>query len=395
MAIGGCGDGTGQDGETPARGDSLLGDAGLQIGITEQNPNLFATGTLPSSFARVRDRVASIEPQLFRMVVDWSYLQPDPAQPANLEATHDGCMRGIPPCRPYAGIKATLEAIAARQRQSLGWSVVVVVYGVPEWAAVPASGCERPNLAPRSRAINDAGLEAYSELIARLHELGRQTGAELRFWSPWNEPNQVFFISPQRRECDTSSPLLSPAVYARIFRTAKRELDQLPGDEQIVLGDLAGSPERGVRAGTAGEFLDALPTDVICEADVLAQHMYAGSEIDVVAEATAAVDARGCDKQLPVWVTETGVGDRRTGKLRSTDAASLRRQCIRYDGQLREWARNPRVKVAVQYTVREDPAYRVGLVDSELTNWYAALNVLHAWANRRPGTLPALPRLCR
>jgi hypothetical protein len=371
------------------------GTGGPLIGVTEQNPNLFDSKKVPADFAPWRDRVNELHPSLYRLIVDWAFLQPDPAKPAILDAPTTGCMREIKPCAPFAGIKATLQAIAARQKQGDGWAVEVVIYGVPAWAATAGGGCERPNIAPRSRALNAAGFKAYPQLIRQLHELGDQTGAQLRFWSPWNEPNQVFFISPQRAKCDTGSPLLSPAVYARMYRAAKRELDDLPGDQQLVLGELAGSPEKGDRAGTPAEFLDALPKDVVCDSDVLGQHMYAGSETDAVAEATAAVDRRGCGKQLPVWVTETGVGDKRTGTNRDTGASALKRQCARYDDQLRQWSRNPRIKAAVQYTVREDPAYRVGLVDSALTKAYPTFDLLNAWSNRRPGQTPALPRACR
>jgi hypothetical protein len=348
-----------------------------------------------AAFAPWRDRTAEIHPKLYRLLVDWSYLQPDPAQPANLSGAFTGCMRDIKPCGSFAGIKATMEAVAARQKQDPdSWAVEVVIYGVPPWAATAGGGCERPNIGTRSRAINAQGLAAYPKLIRQLHDLGKQTGADLRFWAPWNEPNQVFFISPQRKKCDTSSPLVSPAVYTKLFRAARDELNSLDGNEKLVLGELAGSPKKGDRAGTPAEFIAGLPKDVVCDSDVLAQHMYAGSETDAVAEASAAADARGCGKQLPVWVTETGVGDVRTGKTRKTSQRALQQQCARYDRQLHEWSDNPRVKVAVQYTVREDPEYRVGLVNSELKKGYPTFDLLQLWSTRKPGELPALPTSC-
>jgi hypothetical protein len=350
---------------------------------------------VPAAFEPWRDRTAKLHPQLYRLIVDWSYLQPDPAQPANLAGEFSGCMRDVKPCSPFAGIKATMEAVAARQKQDPDdWAVEVVIYGVPPWAATAGGGCERPNIGFRSRAINAQGLAAYKKLIGDLYALGKQTGAQLRFWAPWNEPNQVFFISPQREKCDTSSPLISPGVYTKIFRAAKDELDALPGDQQLVLGELAGSPKKGDRAGTPAEFIAGLPKDVVCDSDVLGQHQYAGSEADAVAEAAAAADARGCGRRLPIWVTETGVGDVRTGKTRDTGTRALREQCYRYDRQLREWSRNPRVKVAVQYTVREDPEYRVGLVDAQLERAYPAFDLLQAWSNRKPGERPALAASC-
>jgi hypothetical protein len=304
-------------------------------------------------------------------------------------------MRDIKPCAPFAGIKATMEAIAQRQKKGPGWTVEVVIYGAPPWAATEGGGCERPNIGTRSRALNEAGFEAYPKLISQLHQLGEETGAELEFWAPWNEPNQVFFISPQREKCDTSSPLLSPAVYARMFQAAKKQLDDLPGDQKLVLGELAGSPKKGDRAGTPAEFIKGLPKNVVCDSDVIAQHQYPGSEVDSIAEVAEAVDAVGCGEPLPIWITETGVGNSRAGKERDVTASALKEQCRRFNRALRAWSKNPRIKTAVQYTVREDPDYRVGLVDSKLDEGYPIFDLLQAWGNRVPGELPKLPASCK
>ncbi|HWI21766.1 MAG TPA: glycosyl hydrolase [Baekduia sp.] len=370
-------------------------DSGLAIGITEDNVNLISPAPVPAAFSKVRDDVAAMRPALFRMNVDWKYLQPDPSRPAILDAGVSGCMRTIGPCAPFQGITAQLKAIAARQKEGAGWNVLVNIYGVPDWAATKGGGCERPSIEPFSRAINADGLAAYEDLIVGIARLADRTGAELRFWAPWNEPNQIFFISPQRARCDVTSPLLSPAVYTRIFERAKHALEKAGGTRDIVLGDLAGSPKKGKRAGTAAEFLSALPDDVICAADVLALHSYPGNGFDVIPSATAVTDARDCGKRLPVWITETGAGDPRASKHRDDSPAALKEQCRRYDEQLRVWSRNPRVKVAVQYTVREDPAFRVGLVNSTLDREYPSFDLIRAWSRARPGTPPQLPASCR
>ena len=65
-------------------------------------------------------------------------------------------MRGLPPCRPYNGIRDTLRAIRSQQQAGNGFATMVVIYGVPDWAAAPAHGCERDGitraLAPDHRA---------------------------------------------------------------------------------------------------------------------------------------------------------------------------------------------------------------------------------------------------
>lgn len=349
---------------------------------------------MPAAFRPARDQIARMRPALYRMIVDWTYIQPDPRSPAILDANVDGCMRLRAPCRTFKGVEATLRALAARQRAGTGWNVVVTIYGVPEWAATRGGGCERDNIGYRSRAINAAGLRAYAQLVRRIAELGDRLGVELRFWSPWNEPNQIFFISPQRARCDESSPLLSPAVYTRLYRTARRALEDAGGERELVLGDLAGSPEKGVRAGKADEFLRALPRDVVCGSEVLALHSYPGNDFDVIAEAARVTDSR-CGRRMPIWITETGAGNLRAGKERDVSASAVREQCRRYYDQLRAWRREPRVKVATQYLVREDPQFRVGLVTANMRREYPAFGMLTSWSRAAPGAVPRLPASCR
>jgi hypothetical protein len=272
----------------------------------------------------------------------------------------------------------------------------VTVYGVPDWAAVAGRGCERPSIEPRSRPINARGLEAYRALIREIAKLGDDVGAELRFWSPWNEPNEIFFISPQRKKCDVSSRPLAPAVYARLFRAASEELEKVPGDQKLVLGDLSGPAEPEERSAGVSEFIDRLPDSVVCGADVLAQHQYVGSSVDAVQEAEDAVDARSCGRRIPIWVTETGVGKDKPGHERPLGEDAERLQCRRYQAQLRRWRRDPRIRAVVQYTVREDTGFRVGLVNSRLRRAYPTLDLMQAWGRRAPtDPAPPLPAGCR
>ena len=83
-------------------------------------------------------------------------------------------------------------------------------------------------------------MAAYRKLVEDVIALGGQVGVKLRYWSAWNEPNHPFFISPQRATCDASAPSLAVKRYAEITRNLKRALDDAPGDQQYVLGELAG-----------------------------------------------------------------------------------------------------------------------------------------------------------
>jgi hypothetical protein len=380
---------------------------GLTIGLSESNASLIrAAGDGPQPPPEMqpwRDRVTALRPQLYRMAIDWASMQPDPSQPAKLDIPADGCLRGKPPCGAFAGIRDTFAAVASQQRAHHDFKVVVVFYGVPDWAAEPPSGCERPGIQPRSRPINDAGLKGFHVLIRQVAALAREQGAQVRWWSPWNEPNGAFFISPQRAECSRSSPPVSTTVYARLFRAMRAELADVPGDQQLVLGDLAGVAQGSPRGVGSGEFIRQLPDDVICNADIIAQHDYAdlpgqqrrpGDPIAVVKQALA---DHPCAAHTPMWITETGVGGLHAGDDRRTGPQALRRQCVYLNRKLRQWYEDPRIEAAFQYTFREDTAFPVGLADAGLTRTYPTYDLLKAWSTRAhpDDPPPALPDRCQ
>ncbi len=373
----------------------------LALGVTEFDPQLLDPAAAPAGFGPTRDALLALRPDRVRLVVDWSKLQPSSAAPADLAAQRDGCARGLPPCAPYAGLRAQLEAVQrARAAAGGGWEVLVVLSGVPAWAATPARGCERPGTLPRSRAISAAGLAGYRRLVADVRAEGERAGVPLRWWSPWNEPNHPAFVSPQRAACSTASPSLSPAVYARIVGAARSALGGTGA--KLVLGELAGL--RGPRArGTAvGEFIRALPDAVACSASAWSQHEYASPEDeaaapfarDAVAEAEAALAERPCTRGLPVWVTETGVGGPRSGQRRPIDEAALGAQCAAQAARLDRWAADDRVGAVFQYTFREDPFYPVGLADAGLTRLYPTYALWKAWADARGPAAPPRPPGC-
>jgi hypothetical protein len=379
---------------------------GLAIGLTETRPTLVwsrqAQPELPAAFAPWRDRLAELRPRWFRLLVDWAVLQPDPAQPPNWTMPNDGCERGRQPCLAFNGIRDVLRAVGSQQKAVPGtYEVLVSIYGVPPWAAAPPSGCERPDTAPRSRPINDQGLQAYRALIRSLAGLARTEGVALRWWSPWNEPNGPFFLSPQRAQCDRSSPPVSPAVFTRLARAMREELAALPGDQRLVIAELAGLPGPRLRGAGVEEFFVGLPDDVVCSASVYAQHAYAergrpASSQGPVDQLEAALDRRPCAAGKPIWITETGVGGQDVGGERTGGLATLRRDCRALDAALRRWDADPRVEAAFQYTFRDDPAFPVGLADVGLTRAWPTYDLWLAWGGDRPpaGPAPELPSAC-
>jgi len=378
---------------------------GLAIGIGETRATLLwsraAQPDLPAGMGPWRDRLTALHPRYFRLTVDWARIQPDPSQPPNWTMPDDGCQRGTPPCAAFSGIRDILRAVASQQKAGGGFEVLVSIFGVPAWAAAPASGCERDDVAPRSRPISDQGLLGYQALIRSLYQLASSEGVALRYWSPWNEPNGTFFVSPQRAVCDRSSPPVSPAVYAKLDRAMRAELEQLPGEQELVVAELAGLPRPRLRGSGVEEFYKGLPDDVVCTASVYAQHAYAErgrpeSALRPVEQLEAALDQRPCAKDKPIWITETGVGGPDVGGDRTGGLATLRRDCRALDAALRRWDVDPRVAAAFQYTFRDDPAFPVGLADAGLTRTWPAYDEWLAWGgDRAPGApAPDLPAAC-
>jgi hypothetical protein len=382
----------------------------LATGLTESNPQLLWDATshpdVAAGFAPWRDRLAALRPRYLRIPIYWSQLQPDPGKAATLDAPADGCMRGTAPCGPSRGLSEQLAAVAslqraARERGEPPPEVMAVIAGVPDWAASGPSGCERSDAGPSSRPIAPGAVAAYGTLIKDFSALATAQGASVRWWSPWNEPNHPAFISPQRAECSETSPTLAAAVYAQLVRAARDALDAVPGDQGLVLGEMAGTTVPSPHRSTVQEMVAALPDDVVCASRTWSQHDYAqvtpdSEKPDPVTALEQALDARPCAQGAHVWVTETGVGGADPGADRPTDDASLRAGCRAQDAALRRWADDPRVDVAFQYTFREDPAYPVGLADAGLARTYPTYDLWRAWGGMRaPGDPPpALPATC-
>jgi hypothetical protein len=332
-----------------------------------------------------------LRPAYFRLVLDWASLQPRRGAPADLAHPIDGCLRGTPPCAGWAGVRDQLAALASRQQQHKGgWEVLVVITGTPDWAARPASGCERSGTLPRSRAPRADALPAYRRLVKNVIALGAQLGVDLRYWSAWNEPNHPFFISPQRAACTTAARSLAVTRYAELTRAMQQALAEAPGDQQYVLGELAGLDQSKTKSTSVQEFLGALPRSIVCGTGILALHGYV-TGIDPVALGTRAAAAHHCARRHVVWMTETGVGAPHAGQDKRTTASSERRSCRALHRRLLHWYRDRRVTAAFQYTFREDDVFRTGLVTTALGRAFPVLREWEAWggtARPRPGDPP-------
>jgi hypothetical protein len=363
----------------------------LAVGLTEQNPNFVwppAVRQVPPAFERWRADIGKLHPQYFRLVVDWSVLEPTRGA-FKADEYIVGCMRDKQPCGAYLALRDQLSALAVRQKEG-GWEGFVVLTGTPEWAARPAGGCERDNTTPRSRPPRD--VDDYRRFVDRVLAEARATGAQLHYWSPANEPNHPYFISPQRRVCDRTAPSAAIAPYVAMARALKAALDAAPGDQELVLGELAGLDERRPMTTSIREFVADLPRDLVCGAKVWSQHGYVGGR-DPVDDLERGLRRRGCTPPA-IWITETGVGAPRAGERRRTSRTSQVLACRGLHRRLVRWYRDPRVTAAFQYTFREDDLFPTGLIKTDLSSAYPALAEWTAWGGERKPTDPPPADAC-
>jgi hypothetical protein len=374
----------------PPRLDGPADGPSLALGITEPNPNLFAPDevlAMPEPWRSWRDELLRIRPQLYRLVIEWNKLQPSPGAPANLQSSTSGCMRDEQPCAGYDGVVDQLRALAARQREG-GWEALVVFTGTPEWAAVRPHGCRRDAFAGAPR-----DLAAYRELVAGVIALAAQEGATLRYFTPWNEPNHPYFLAPQRQDCDPDSRSTAIRPYARLARALQAELAEHAGDHRLVLGELAGILEPTSRATAVGEMIRGLPRELVCAAGVWSQHGYIGGT-DPVSTVAAALADRGCPREHAIWITETGVGPAPGGFSLARGITSEAQGCRLLHRRLRAWRADPRVRLAVQYTFREDDLFPTGLVTTDLSRARPALREWQAWGARADPADPPPASTC-
>jgi hypothetical protein len=392
---------------------------GPAFGLTEDNaellwspyvPRATPDGTSPLSargggpFQLAREQLSALHPSYVRLLIDWAALQPDPRQPPAFEARVSGCARAIGPCTAYGGVREELAAIASQQRASAGaeFQVVIDIFGTPEWAAQPASGCERGGVGAFSRALSAAGLTGYRALIHGLVGLGAREGVALHWWAPWNEPNDPTFLSPQRSSCSAGAPAVAPVSYAQLARAMAAQLRAEGGDRHMLLGELNAYQAATSDRTSIAQFVSALPAEALCLADEWSLHAYAGRGSytpahDPVVALEAALDARGgCAREARIWVTEAGAGAPHPGLPRRAGPAEEQAGCLALASQLRGWYRDPRVGAVLQYTFRDDPAFPVGLMDARLSRVDPAYRLWLAWVRARAaGEPPPTPaRAC-
>ena len=408
FALSGCGASDGRnEGHSPASTSTSTSASvvrnGPAFGLTEDNADLLwnpsvAAPTGGASFRTARAGLTALHPTYMRLLIDWAALQPRAGESPTLAAAVDGCARSVGPCGPYGGLRAELAAIASQQRGAPGsFQVVLDIFGAPPWAALSARGCELAGTTPFARPLQPDAIAAYRKLIASLLALGASVGVPLEWWSPWNEPNDPRFISPQRAACGEQTAL-SPTVYAQLARAMFSELRAHGGTHHEILGELNDLQFDSPHTTSVGDFVAALPRDVLCLGTVWSIHDYAarprsGPAPDGVSALERALEVRGgCATLAPIWVTESGAGAPHPGRPRPVGSTDERAGCEALAIQLQRWYRDPRVAVVFQYSFREDPAFPVGLLSADLGHVYPSYGLWRAYVRARVrGASPPTP----
>ena len=301
-----------------------------------------------------RRELTALHPRYIRLLVDWAALQPSPQSPPALSMPATGCAREVGPCGAYAGLAEELSAIATQQRAARAegrpaFEVVLDILGAPAWAALPPHGCELPGTPSSARPLAPAALAGYRALIASVLALGRREGVALPWWSPWNEPNDARFLSPQRETCGATAAPAATVPYAQLARGMSSELKALAPGDRMLLGELGGYASGSAHRLSIGEFVAALPEDVLCLGAAWSVHAYAArgrgdAEADPVAALEAALAVRGgCAASAPVWVTESGAGAPDPGHPRRGGPLEEHAACRALAAQVLRWRADPRV----------------------------------------------------
>jgi hypothetical protein len=406
LCVCGCGGSSRHGGARAASQPSGAGGAagqarGPALGLTEDNADLLWNPLAPArtggaAFQPARVGLTALHPRYLRLLIDWAALQPHADGAAALAASVDGCARLSGPCAAYGGVRAELAAIASQQRADPGaFEVVVDVLGAPTWAARTPSGCEPPGTGPIARPLRPKAIAAYRALIASLLALARSEGVALEWWSPWNEPNDARFLSPQRAACRAGAPALAPAIYAQLASAMAAELEASGARHHLLLGELKDVRADSPDSTSVASFIAALPGDVLCLAGAWSIHDYAlqlgraSFRPDAATALERALDSRaGCARGAVVWVTEAGAGAPHPGRPRPPGRADEISGCLALARQLRRWYADPRVGAVFQYSFREDPAYPVGLFSADLAHVYPTYELWLQYARLRAAGLP-------
>jgi hypothetical protein len=244
--------------------------------------------------------------------------------------------------------------------------VMITITGTPRWA----NGDESSNHAP----LKMKWLTEFAQMLAHRYNGDHGRGAVTLF-SVWNEPNLGLFLVPQFRH----GRIVSPALYARLFRAAYRGI--MKGDPNAIVA--AGeTSNRGINRPTGNPGGDSVAPATFARglAEVAprlpfaawADHPYSpnfglgpAQKVRFPNVSFSTINRFGASlrrwfhRRVPIWITEYGeetLPEFRSGVTLAKQAADAREAL-----QLAQ--RNPYVRMFVWFVFR----------DSNSTTWFSGL----------------------
>ena len=201
-------------------------------------------------------------------------------------------------------------------------------------------------------------MATYTRFVERVLAEAREQGAELKYWSPWNEPNHPYFISPQRMECDRDAPSAAVGPYVEMARALKAGVDAAPGEQSSSAACWRPRSEAADETSVS-EFVADIP------ADMLAARRSGRSTVTSQQRPSTTSSARWRAglKSRKNWITETGAGAPRSGEERRASRPSQVRAAVACTSGCASGNADPRVSVAFQYRSREASCSRRAGVD--------------------------------
>jgi hypothetical protein len=306
------------------------------------------------SFRWRRDRGALLQraqaagATVIRTTVEWAEVAPRPPR------------RPGDPFDPNLRLDGIDEFV--RNAQRLGIEVLFTVWGTPEWANGGAG---------RNRVPDDLGdLESFARALADRYS-GRHPGYPfVRFYSVWNEPNLEQFLAPQ---FDARGRSVSPWLYHQLFRAARAGIKAASPRALVAAGETSPRgrdvPSRDriqdshSPAGFAARLGQLRPR---LRFDAWAHHPYPRSarsgplerspwpsvRLSNLGRFEAGLDAWFGRRAIPIWLTEYA-HETRPHDAKGADAETQARFARE---ALAAAAADPRVRMFVWFTLRDDPS---------------------------------------
>ena len=312
----------------------------LTVGVQDDQLATISQELIPGRI----ERLATSGVTVTRVDVHWIEIAANaPAAPTN----------PADPAYSWTRYDAIFDGLAARRIEA-----IAVFSRSPAWA----NGGKEPQWAP-DRTSYASFVRAFA---SRYNGRGH---ARVRLYEPWDEPNNPAYLLPQWDETTTPPTPASPATYAGLLASARREIRAVD-PEATIIGLSAGHVETSappVGGVAVLDFVQAL-VPLSPEMDAVAQHL---EPVVAPNASTEAVPSFATLPRLvqefdrlapgaPILITRMGYATAPTGLSEEDQAAYLTQA-------LERLAAVGRVRLVVWHALQDSPERASGLLRADGT----------------------------